>query len=453
MTVQPQLHQLSYFADSMNGGSAASTLTQLGDLGTFKDSRKAPIHRWFKYPAGYSYKFVDALIQYFGVSKGGWIYDPFSGTGTTIMVAKQQGLNGYGVEAHEFVHWVAKVKLHWEFDLKYLITVINDLLQKIGLTIKQNIESVSTEGAFPELVYKCYHPTTLKELLLIRNFILEEVGDEHIQDLLKLGLTDTLREAAAAGTGWPYIAPRKNLEEQKHKPAFPIFRDIIYKMYDDLTAMPSGDAVGEAFNILGDSRQRQDLDNGQIDLALTSPPYLNNYDYADRTRLETYFWGLANTWKDITEQYRNKLMVAATTQVQRSLYNVESTLTSEIAKIDSELYGFLQKSVLELARLRTTKGGKKDYDLMVALYFNDLLEVIKETYRLLKPGGHFCLVLGDSAPYGVHIPTEDVVGRLGVGIGFEKYEYIQFRTRGGKWKANPQRHDVALQEGVVILTK
>jgi len=24
------------------------------DLGTFKDSLRAPIHRWFKYPAGYS---------------------------------------------------------------------------------------------------------------------------------------------------------------------------------------------------------------------------------------------------------------------------------------------------------------------------------------------------------------------------------------------------------------
>ncbi len=26
------------------------------ELGTFKDSLRAPIHRWFTYPAGFSYK-------------------------------------------------------------------------------------------------------------------------------------------------------------------------------------------------------------------------------------------------------------------------------------------------------------------------------------------------------------------------------------------------------------
>jgi hypothetical protein len=33
--------------------SDASTLQRFG---TFHDSLRAPIHRWFKYPAGYSYK-------------------------------------------------------------------------------------------------------------------------------------------------------------------------------------------------------------------------------------------------------------------------------------------------------------------------------------------------------------------------------------------------------------
>jgi hypothetical protein len=27
-------------------------------LGTFQDNLRAPIHRWFKYPAGFSYKLV-----------------------------------------------------------------------------------------------------------------------------------------------------------------------------------------------------------------------------------------------------------------------------------------------------------------------------------------------------------------------------------------------------------
>lgn len=90
---------------------------------------------------------------------------------------------------------------------------------------------------------------------------------------------------------------------------------------------------------------------------------------------------------------------------------------------------------------------------MVALYFNDMLQVLQETYRVLEPGGRFCLVLGDSAPYGVHIATEDMIGQLALGIGFSQYDYYELRGRGSKWKENPQRHRVPLREGIVILSK
>ena len=128
-------------------------------------------------------------------------------------------------------------------------------------------------------------------------------------------------------------------------------------------------------------------------------------------------------------------------------------LTLEIADMAPHVYQTVQDAVLELAERRLHKGGKKDYDLMAALYFNDMLQVLKETYRVIMPGGHFCLVLGDSAPYGVHIPTDDLIGKLGLGLGFTTYDYFQLRERGGKWKDNPQRHNIPLREGVVILTK
>jgi SAM-dependent methyltransferase len=117
------------------------------------------------------------------------------------------------------------------------------------------------------------------------------------------------------------------------------------------------------------------------------------------------------------------------------------------------IYHKLQKAITQLSERRLEKGGKKDYDLVVALYFNDILAVLQETYRILAKGGHFVLVLGDSAPYGVHIPTEDFIGRLGEAVGFSRYDYHQLRTRGGKWKKNPQRHTVPLREGIVVLSK
>ena len=57
------------------------------EAGTFKDSLRAPIHRWFRYPAGYSNKFVEESFKKFGIQSTDWVYDPFSFTGTTLIAA------------------------------------------------------------------------------------------------------------------------------------------------------------------------------------------------------------------------------------------------------------------------------------------------------------------------------------------------------------------------------
>jgi DNA modification methylase len=446
--------QLSFFDDIDVQNPSHSGPYGQSELGTFKDNLKAPIHNWFQYPAGYSYKFVETTFDKFGIRTGDWVYDPFSGTGTTLLCARQQGINAYGVEAHSFVHWVAEVKLCLDYDFPSLYQQIESLLTRSARFVKNRLEHTQLEDVFPALIYKCYHTEDLRVLYLLREFLTSEAIEENLRDFLKLALTSTLRGAAAAGTGWPYVSPRKNTGDKPAKNALMIFQRTVRKMYADLqTVDRSVSNASSICNMLGDSRQRQPLEDGQISIAITSPPYLNNYDYADRTRLETYFWGIAKSWKEITENFRDKLMVAATTQITRNRYDVETALNPEIRQLSPDLYQTIQTSVMELAKLRTQKGGKKDYDLMTALYFNDMLSVMKETYRVLKAGGRFCLVLGDSAPYGVHIPTEELIGQLGLGLGFGKVEYNQLRQRGGKWKDNPQRHDVPLREGIVILTR
>lgn len=449
-----QFQQLPLFESPTDQSSLAekSDLSSK-ELGTFKESMRAPIHGWFRYPAGYSYRFVDNVFQEFAIKAGHWVYDPFSGTGTTLVCAKQQGIHAYGVEAHSFVHFVSEVKLYWEFDLVSLEHELDQLLNQCRIFVSSADKRSVAPDIFPALVYKCYHPHDLAELYLIREFILNEINDQHVRDFMKLALTDTLRSAAAAGTGWPYISPRQNSGTKPPKNALVLFTKTVRKMYSDLYAVAANLKPATIRNVLGDSRQKQDLQNEQVTLALTSPPYLNNYDYADRTRLETYFWGITQSWKDITEQFRDKLIVAATTQVIRSQYNLETVISPEIQLLAPEVYKELQKVTHQLSVLRLSKGGKKDYDLMVALYFNDILRILQETYRVIKKSGHFCLVLGDSAPYGVHIPTEQFIGALGLGVGFRSFDYREFRKRGEKWKANPQRHTVKLREGVIILEK
>ena len=221
-------------------------------------------------------------------------------------------------------------------------------------------------------------------------------------------------------------------------------------MAQDLNNVCSGSIpFGRAQIVEGDSRQEQNIDANSIDLAFTSPPYLNNYDYADRTRLEMYFWGEALTWGDITERVRTRLMMSATTQINRSDYDQKHLLNEDLGLLLPSMTVELREKIAVLSQLRLQKGGKKSYDIMVAGYFNDMLCVIRETFRILKPGASFVLILGDSAPYGVYIPTHTYLGEIGKAIGFVSYEVEQLRTRGGKWKDNPQRHSVPLQECIL----
>jgi DNA modification methylase len=427
------------------------------NLGTFQDSLRAPVHSWFTYPAGFSYKAVDEALRLYKVRPGMVVYDPFAGTATTNVVASQRGIDSIGIEAHPFIYFVAQTKVFWEFDFSVLTTEINRLIARIRDTLKsQSLSSIEVERIFPELVCKCYRREKLAALYLCREAIMSMPASP-FRNFAKLGLTSVLRSAADVATGWPYIAPQKAKKNNSNgkSDVVSLFQKRLHQMVSELKQIyPTDFSPGKATIIYGDARERQDrIEADSIHLTFTSPPYLNNYDYADRTRLEMYFWGEANTWGDITREVRTRLMMSATTQINRSDYDTANLLSEDLVAAAPTVTGELRQKIRSLSELRLKKGGKKSYDIMVGGYFNDMICVLQETFRVLAPGSAFVLILGDSAPYGVYIPTHTYLGDIGLAIGFSDYSVEQLRTRGGKWKANPQRHKVALQECILTLRK
>ena len=419
--------------------------------GSFRDSLRAPIHRWFTYPAGYSHRLVECKIHQYELARGDWVADPFLGTGTTSLVAKTSGINSVGVEAHPFVFWVAKTKMNLEHSSTTLSKGKDRVLEKANAIYKSVKDC---KDVWPPLVYKCYDKKTLRKLYALRQSILEYRGSPERRDFLKIALTATLRIVSSAGTGWPYIAPSKYAKRVVSRDAFLEFSKRCDLMIQDLESInlkrlpPSKHIV-----VNGDARNLVDhAPRNSTSLIVTSPPYLNNYDYADRTRLETYFWGIYETWGDITNKVRNALIVAATTQINRSSMNGIGKCPG-INKVDSSIHSELQGIIERLSELRMVKGGKKSYDLLAAGYFEDMLKVIQGAYKILKKGAPFILVLGDSAPYGVHIRTDEIIAELALSVGFSEFDIEVIRTRGDKWAGNPQRHNVALRESIVTITK
>jgi hypothetical protein len=191
-----------------------------------------------------------------------------------------------------------------------------------------------------------------------------------------------------------------------------------------------------------DARICDGVPDGYANLVITSPPYPNNYDYADATRLEMSFMQEISGWGDLQETVRRHLIRSCSQHVPSRTVNLDEVLAApELAPIREELSAVCS----QLDEIRHTKGGKKTYHLMVACYFRDLALVWQSLRRVCEPGATVCFVIGDSAPYGIYVPVIPWLGALAVAAGFKGFKFERTRARNVKWKN--RKHRVPLQEG------
>ena len=194
--------------------------------------------------------------------------------------------------------------------------------------------------------------------------------------------------------------------------------------------------------VLGDARSCRSAISGTVNLVITSPPYPNNYDYADATRLEMCFLREIDGWGDLQQAVRQYLVRSCSQHVPEKAIDLEATLLApELEPIRSEIASVCRR----LAEVRLTKGGRKTYHLMVACYFLDLAQVWLALRRVCDSPSEVCFVIGDSAPYGVYVPVMDWLGRLAMAAGFCDVRFEKTRDRNVKWKN--RKHRVPLCEG------
>ena len=74
----------------------------------FQFAYQTPVQRWFPYREGYSIKLVNAFINELNIK--GNIFDPFSGSGTTLLASRMADLNSFGMDVNPISVLVAKVE-------------------------------------------------------------------------------------------------------------------------------------------------------------------------------------------------------------------------------------------------------------------------------------------------------------------------------------------------------
>jgi hypothetical protein len=409
------------------------TTTTAESSSTFIDNMKLPVHRWFRYSAGFSGRWAEAIIAENSIYGETRVLDPFAGSGTTLIASEDVGVPCYGIEAHPFIFRIGKAKLARR-------SSVDDYRSFALNVLKSAKRNKPTIDSYPELIKKCFEPDALCGLDQLRQLYEKQANGADASELTWLTLAGILRKVSHVGTAqWQYILPKKS--KKNHLEPFVAFREQIDTISKDMT-LASGLSSPNAILIQSDARTCIEIPTGYATLIITSPPYTNNYDYADATRLEMTFMGEIAGWGELQGAVRKYLVRSCSQHVPNKSINLDQVLHEDaMTPIRSEI----EKICGELSEVRKTKGGKKTYHLMIACYFLDMAQVWRSLRRVCDSPSRVCFVIGDSAPYGIYVPVVEWMGQLALAAGFRDFSFEKTRDRNVKWKN--RKHRVPLCEG------
>lgn len=394
---------------------------------TFADNLSLPVHRWFRYSAGFSALWVRQILEQHEPSR---VLDPFAGSGTVLIEAEACGAAAIGLEAHPFVSRIASAKLLWHHPTNAFCQAARELVDMAR-------EATVELECFPELMRKCYPDEILLRLASLRQ-ALKRFENENYHPLLWLALASILRGCSPVGTAnWQYVLPNKS--KSRVAEPYSAFAVKTSMMASDMAQRQSSLVDSRAVVAADDARVMDTVEDDSVSMVITSPPYPNNFDYADATRLEMTFFGEVGGWGELQQTVRKHLLRSCT-QHMASEY-VCTVNHPNLNPIQDEL----EKVYSELMKVRETRGGKKKYHEMIVAYFVDMAEVWKRLRKKCTTGSTLCFVIGDSAPYGVHVPVERWLGELALANGFLDWKFEKTRDRNTKWKN--RKHRVPLHEG------
>ena len=412
------------------------------NIGSAKDNMSSPVHNWYKFTAGFSYKFVDIILEDYK-DKDIVVYEPFAGCGTTLVECQKLGFRSIGNESQELMCNVIHAKLNWTIT-KQQYTRAKNNIKKYA---EENTRIAEITAKFHPLLVTLYDEPSLRELYCIRDGI-KRLRNKDVQQFFNLALSQTLHKAAIHPIAVPYISRSTFLSDSGR--AWEKFQRISEQMYSDIQQMPHHEQLATVYN--WDSRvKNEDVADDSCGLCITSPPYLNNLDYGEVSKVHSHFFEMTNDWNDITEKVRRKLVTGATTHYRDTEFVMEEFTQKEFAQHNSDTMGKLVELYGRIKENAKQRKGKKSFHILMMHYFEDMYYVLKEMRRVLRYGGEAYLVLGDSAPYGIYVPTTQILGDIALSAGFTEFSIHKIRSRGDKWKNLKNRHNISLSENILIL--
>ena len=401
-------------------------IDEFWNIGTEKEMRMHRIHSYpAKFPAFLTTKALQFVEkEYFNPQK---IADIFCGCGTTAYETRRNNKNFWGCDINPVATLIAKVK-----SSTFQLTHLNRYYKNI-LDCFYQLECYPTyDEAKPRLQY-WYIPEQYNELSKLKQSILIVLPNETKYQLFFLCAFSNILKSASK---WltksikPQIDPHKPIQN-----VLSLFQhqvDFMILANSENCIEYNTDISIETKNFLDSSVFVQD-----IDMIITSPPYVTSYEYADLHQLSTL-------WLDYADDYRD---------LRRG------TIGSDYCRCDIlDSFGLLNssgKKVVE-ALQKVDKLKAKS----VAQYCSDMQKVAIKSYQLLKKDGYAMFVIGNTEYKNIKIDNALHLIESMFDTGFSEVQITKrkisnkiltpYRDRKGKFSSDSNGRKVYSEEFIII---
>lgn len=369
---------------------------------------------WYSYYAGYSDFFVEEYLKKYQTGDFDFcVLDPWNGSGTTTLCSSISGIKSIGYDINPAMYTIALGKT---FDIR---SVKKEEWENRIEQIKDRFFKVH----YSDPLFEWFSLSTVRSIRKFETIIKTFKGETEKFELssFKDRITQISEQSAYLYLCLFIIVRKKSESLHSSNPTWvkrpgkkKIFFsfDELCRLFIELTESHRSntfECVKKAPQLGIAVSQHLPLEDGSIDLIVSSPPYCTRIDYAIYTQIENAILGYSD---DEIKKLRS-LMIGSPT-VHNASQQVKLNLNAHYCN-----------SVLNDIGTHDSKAALTYYYKTYKQYFVEMAESMTEIYRVLKKGGKAVLVVQDSWFKDIHVDVPRAISELGelLGLYADRIDY------------------------------
>lgn len=382
----------------------------------------------------YTARLIPHIPRYFiekYTSKNDIVFDPFCGSGTTLLEARVLCRNAIGIDINPLAVLISDVK-NTQIDINKLSSAIH--------LVKENIRRNSngkTIVAFPNINY-WFAKKAQDELSKIKLCIGVHNGkfNNNIYKFLLVCFSTVIRKSSYADPRMAktYKSKRviKKIENGWMPTPIKYFEEALDRNFGKIKALSEhlngNNNYVKAFQ--GDARETSAILKHhrikKVDFIITSPPYINAQDYFRSYKLELWWLGLASP-----EEVKF---------LNRQAIGTENLLAGNYNSIPESEYKLLNAILHKIWKIDKKKSH------IVYNYFENMQKIIKVLYDALEINKYLCLITGVNTICGLQIPTYKILTHVAEANGFKPIEIGKDRIKNRALPPNRNHNGGIIKE-------